>query len=165
MGTIVEDNMVEISQGVGESQRIGKECVIRKIHLRGQWSLPNGTTSNERCRLMFILDTQCNGATATVGNVLETADIDSFLNLENTKRFKILYDRTVTLNAQANVSATNTYPITKNVKWNKMCNIKINWSSTTGAIAELCCNNIFCMAISESGVGVFAGRYRLRFTD
>ena len=49
-------------------------------------------------RVMLYHDKQANGATAAVLDILESADYQSFNNLVNSGRFRILMDRTYAMN-------------------------------------------------------------------
>ena len=103
-GTIRE-SMVTISQGTGESQRIGRKCTIKAINWRFKVELPitTGTSAqpSDVVRIILYLDKQCNGAAATVTNILENALYQSFNNLANKSRFRTLMDRTYDMNYTA----------------------------------------------------------------
>ncbi len=92
-----------IPQGVSEKQRIGRKCTIKSIGWRFECSLaeqdaqPNPET-NDVLRVIMYQDKQCNGATAAVLDILESADYQSFNNLANSSRFRTLMDRTYDLN-------------------------------------------------------------------
>ncbi len=172
-GTIAEDSCNGIAQGVTESQRIGRKCVIKNIGwrytlLRQLESAAVGLAP-EAVRVILYLDKQANGATATVTGILESDDYQSFNNLANTSRFKILMDRTHTL--QVGTSAgdgttndTNGWQL--DASFFKKCNIPIEFDSTTGAITEVRSNNIGVLLLGKTGAsGVFNSKMRLRFSD
>ncbi len=98
---LVLDSINEIAQGTAENQRIGRKATITKIQWRYNILLSN--TQNEAdtadiVRVIMYLDKQCNGVTAALLDVLETADYQSFLNLANSQRFRILMDKTIPIN-------------------------------------------------------------------
>ena len=158
-----------IAQGTGESQRIGRKITIRKIDWRYTIAVlaqTDAALTAESCRVMLIHDHQCNGVTPTVGDVLKTADYQSFNDLANTGRFNTLFDRTYTIRAPLSGNGTSdqtgTYYINGYV--HKDVNINIEFDNTTGAIGEIRSNNIFLLFIAENGICRVNGKARLRFT-
>lgn len=162
-----EASFVRIAQGDGESNRDGRKCCIKKICWRYRVQLADaGTagTATETVRVIMYLDKQTNGAAATVTDILEADDFQSFNNLANKSRFRILYDQTLTINLTGAEAAT---ALTKRVnkQFYKNCSIPIefNNAATTGALATVRSNNIGILLISESGRASLTGVLRLRF--
>lgn len=157
-----------IPQGDTESTRDGRECVIKSIHLRGHMTLAPGAaaTISGNTHLYLILDTQCNGAAAAVTDVF-TADTLAIAqrNLANSDRFQILKHWVWAWNPTAGATtAFNT--MNKPFEYFKKCNIKMQFSSTTGAITEIRSNNIFLIAGATSAIDdlvTMSGSCRLRF--
>lgn len=159
-----------IPQGTSESERIGRKCLIKKINMRGSILLANATANNacqNRIRIIVYQDKQANGAdiTATT-DLLETAAIDSYRNLANSMRFKVLYDKTMACNCTC-ADGTETFEYIKNWSFNRRVNIPLEFSSTTGAISELRSNNIGVLFIQESTApnAILKYQARLRFSD
>lgn len=163
----------QIAQGVTESTRVGRKAVIRSINWRWEAFMEQnpqavGSTDSDVVRIILYLDRQANGATITNTDLLETADYQSFNNLSNKDRFRVLYDRTVPVNPQAaggngttedqsGVSVTGTCFL--------KCDIPVEFSSTTGAVSEIRSNNLGVMLCSKNGIAGFGSKLRLRFTD
>jgi len=172
-GVIKEDSLNHIAQGNTEQNRIGRKCVLKRIQMRGQWTLPSTTTagsSSDRVRLIVYLDRQTNGATAAVTDILESADINSYRNLANQQRFSILHDKLEVLNALAgggNGTADQTYIINRNVNVYKTLNIPVEFdnSVTTGAITSIRSNNVGVLALAEGALVTLKFQWRLRFSD
>ncbi len=89
-GTILDDSLVHIPQGVTESERVGRKCTLRSIHIKGTFLNSNVTSVNDTkngVRIIMYLDKQANGATAAVSDVLEDITevngYNSFRNLSN----------------------------------------------------------------------------------
>ena len=169
-GTVI-DSHIKIAQGTTESTRIGRKLTIRKINWRYDIRLPaSGSTLNstDTVRVILYVDHQCNGATAAVGDVLASADYQSFRNLANMTRFTILLDKTynVNYNGGAYDGANDQYgAVTQSYTFQKSCNIPVEYSSTTGAITEIKSNNIGSLLISRDGFAGFASKFRFRFDD
>ncbi len=158
-----------IAQGVGQSQRLGRKVLLKSLHMRGMWFVANGTDPSgcsAISRIIVYCDKQANGAAATVAGILQTADFQSFRNLENQGRFKVLYDKTNRLQREAAGSAIVFANVKHYMKLNKKLNIPILFDGATGAITEMCCNNIGILTITDTVTNIVAGfqcKIRLRF--
>ncbi len=172
-GTIAEDSCVTIAQDMTESTRIGRKCVIRSINWRFRIVKKVSTAAadtSDVCRVILYLDKQCNGVTAAVTDILESADFQSFNNLANKSRFRTLMDREYALNSCAGGGDGTTEDYGENVtidSFFKNCNIPIEYdnSATTGAIATVRSNNIGVLLISQDAKCSFSSKMRLRFSD
>lgn len=171
-GEIFDDSIVEIDQGTGESNRVGRKVIVRKISLRYNITLPTTTTAGsmaDSVRFMVIIDKQCNGATATVAGVLEDSTIFGFNNLSNKGRFRVLMDDVVNVAATAafgNGTTNASGQVRIHKSWHsKNLNIPIEYSDTGNAIADITSNNIFLLAVSEQGVAQLETNARVRYTD
>jgi hypothetical protein len=174
-GSILNSGSVNlIAQGVTESTRVGRKAVIRSINWR--WNLKKaattaGSNASESVRLILYLDKQCNGATAAVTDILESDNYQSFNNLANKGRFKILMDKEITMNCMAGGGdgTTEDYgSVERNGSYFKKCMIPLEFSSTTGALTEIRSNNLGVLILSKNGTStapVFDSKMRLRFTD
>jgi len=169
--TIVTDSVLEIAQGAGESQRIGRKIIIKKIGWRYEIRKLNSTgptDGDDVIRIVLYLDKQANGLTAATTDILETANYQSFNNLANRGRFRILFDKTVAMNIEAgagdgttNVGFIKAYQ----GQFYKNCNIPVEYSAAAGAITSINSNNIGVMLLSRSGVCFFGSQMRIRFSD
>ncbi len=175
-GTIAQDCCVIIPQGVTESNRVGRKCVIRSINWRMQIGLAEtdgGTSapSPDIVRVILYLDKQTNGAAATVADILESADFQSFNNLANKGRFRTLMDRVYTVNLNAGgvgtVADQDWAATTMADSFFLKCAIPIEWdnSAATGVLTSVRTNNIGVLTISQNGRCNFGSKMRLRFSD
>lgn len=131
-------------------------------------NIGNDTTGNDTVRIILYLDKQCNGTAATVTQILESDDFQSFNNLSNKSRFRTLMDRVYDLNATAgmgNGTANDTVATQINDSLFKKVNLPIEYDSTAGAIAEIRSNNICMLILSKDGRAVLDSQMRLRYSD
>ncbi len=163
-----------IPQGVTEKTRVGRKCTLQAIQWNYTVSLPESDAqatpgAGDVLRVILFLDKQANGATATVLNLMETADYQSFLNLSNSGRFRILSDTRHSLNyatlASDGAGVVSSAQVLRETKYYKSCSIPIEFDSTTGAITEIRSNNIGVLLISKNNAAGFASKFRLRFSD
>lgn len=148
-----------IPQGDGQSERNGRKIVVRKISMRGSFDSAIQEIGTTRMRLIVALDKQCNGAAASVDTLLTGADIDSFRNLDNSPRFKVLLDKNVDIQPNTNRTVSvatgitsETCSVHKTFKWNKNVNIPIIYDSSlaTGVLSTIRSNNLFCVVLAET---------------
>lgn len=169
----VTDSINLIAQGVDESERVGRKCTIRSIGWKFEiikLTTTGLTSTSDVVRVIMFHDKQCNGATATVTGILESADYQAFNNLSNKSRFVTLMDRTYsisldTLTALAGpVYAGGQKSVTDS--FYKKCNIPVEFDADLGAITEIRSNNIGVLLISRGGnLSSFASKLRVRFSD
>lgn len=157
-----------IPQGVTESQRIGRKCVVKSIQYRGIMVYSPGAAANaaDVSHMYLVMDTQANGAAATVTDVLTSNNMGVALrNMDNAQRFKVLKHWKHTWNPGAGVTGAYAQQI-KHMEYFKKCEIPLVFDSTTGAITEIRSNNIFILAgtagQSDDLIAV-QGRARVRF--
>ncbi len=173
-GGVVFPSMNLIPQDVGESGRIGRKCVIRKIGWKGRLSLPEmdaQPTPNpgDVIRMSVMLDKQANGAAATGADVLENNTTYDFNNLANKDRFTTLWDKVFSINysglASDGAGVVSSGEVQRQFSFFKTVNIPIEFSGATGAIGEIRSNNIFIMLQGAGTIAGLASRVRVRFSD
>lgn len=164
-----------IPQGTTKNTRIGNKCTAVNINAHGQLTLLTQAAASvvgDKVRWIILVDKQANGATVgAVGDVIQTmpgasTDINSFRNMDNVDRFVILKDKTYVLNQATQSGSLGSNVTTRELKFNKKCQIPLEFSSTTGAITEIRSNNILCMLISlGNNLTQFALTVRVKFSD
>ncbi len=162
-----------IPQGVTEKQRVGRKCTVKSINWRYNVNLPGTATNGETSdtiRIMLYQDKQCNGATITNTDLLESNNFQSFNNLANSSRFRVLMDKTHEIHSPSGSGRGSTDTLSfGEMSFNgtlfKKCNIPLEFDAATGALTELRSNNLNVMVCSASGFVGFTSKIRLRFTD
>ncbi len=164
-----------VAQGITEKTRIGRKMTITNLHMNYTIQLPEldaGATAapNDTVRFITFIDTQCNGATAAVLDVLETADQMSFNNLGNSGRFRVLKDQRVNMNylslASDGAGVVSSAQVGRTFSFHKKLNLPIEFDAAAGAITEIRSNNIGVLWISSSGAAAAVQcNARIRFSD
>ena len=160
-------SFLAIAQGTGESQRIGRKATIKYIGVRYRLYLENSNSAvatHDTCRVILYWDKQCNGTAASVTDILETANYQSFNNLANKERFRVLSDKSHTLVSRS-ANSTTWGEDAASAQIHLKVTIPIEYSSTTGAIGEIRSNNLCFLCLSEGGHVEFEGKLRVRFDD
>ncbi len=173
-GSITQASCNIIAQGVTESERIGRKCNIKRINWKFKIALPTtavAASTSDTVRVVLYHDKQTNGAAATVANIFEIDNFQSYRNLANGTRFNILMDRTysVACPSGSGRGSTDTLSFGEALAINdtfyKSCNIPIEFDAATGAITEQRTNNIGVLLFSLSGLAAFDSQMRIRFSD
>ncbi len=175
-GGTVTPTIHTIPEGNSESERVGRKVTIKKVGWRYKIELPESDaqatpSEGDTVRAIMFLDKQANGATAAVLDILETANWQSFNQLANKSRFRILMDRTHDLNYRG--MASDGAGLVSQANWVeshaffKTCNIPIEYdnSANTGAIGTIRSNNIGVLMISKSGLASMISKIRVRYSD
>ncbi len=180
MDPATADSVSAVAQGDGESQRDGRVYWINSIFVHGTVNQPateSQTTplGDTICRVALVWDKQTNGAQLSAENVFLTIgagdDIDSFRNLQFTKRFQVLADRKIRLPtsiATTNEGAANLFaagivqvPFKMSVVFKTP--IKVTCSATTAAIASLVDNSLHIIGTATNSAATLSYASRLRF--
>lgn len=177
----ISNTIVDLVQGPGASQRIGRRCTITDILCRFNLlrtvqtaASLTGADAGGAFRVIIYLDKQCNGIAATAAMLLQTDAILSFRNLPNNKRFSIIADKILSFNTDAigagNGTTNDTSTVAKHliVQLHKKVFIPIEYSAALGALSEIRSNNIGIMvwAHANNMISVEANSHiRLRFID
>jgi len=96
----------DIAQGLTESTRVGDEIYATSIQFRvimTAGSSATVTTSANSTRIIVFWDQQANAAAPTVTDLLDTTAGSAIIapyNDDYQKRFKVIYDRTFSINSQ-----------------------------------------------------------------
>lgn len=186
-GTVLSTSLNLVDQGNAQNEMIGRSITVKDVSIKALVRQDSETSTNasivtaagnltpESVRLYIVLDRQCNGAAATVSQILEDTDIISFYNLENSKRFKIL----TILQAElplAGVGLThdgtnfNICTQAQDIFLSKhfFLNEKIEFANMAGgsrALTEVTSSNLLCFAISTTGSCRVRYRVRIRYVD
>ncbi len=162
-----------IAQGVEEFERVGRKAIITDILVKGHLAcaaVAGGTGGSNRIRIDLVQDMQPNKAVFAVTDYLETADINSYKNLAQAKRFKTLYSHVWTINAKAGGGDGTTnwisgtfIPVNINVK----CCIDMEYSLATGAIGAQTINSLHLVLWEEATTPATSSvlNSRIRFVE
>lgn len=133
-----------IIQGTGATQRTGESVKGIQLQIRNQFVMGSANTTQTNLKYWIVLDKEYSGSAPVLTDILETASLTSFNNLENSKRYVILKSRTVNLcnNGNRNVSFTDIIPV----------DFHMHYNNTTGStVADCKENQIYIMYLSDDG--------------
>lgn len=146
-----------IAEGTGQTQRIGKKIKLIKLRVRG--SIANGSVTGPTIlRLVFYRDMQVNGVINTNAQLMRdttaASNYNSDYNLDNRKRFRILYDKSFSMNDCGGATdqvELKTFKFIK--KFGRSAFIQYNTAGTTGVIADIISGAIIAVAYTDAAAG------------
>ncbi len=170
-----------VAQGDGESERDGRVYWIKSIFIHGTIEQPQTEAQGQPLddqvvRLALVWDKQTNGAQLNAEDVFLTIasgdDIDSFRNLQFTKRFQVLADQKHLMQigrTNTNEGAVNAFAsagVTKNFKFSHIFRtpIKVTCKGTTAVIASIVDNSLHIIGTGTAAGTTLSYASRLRFT-
>ncbi len=173
---VMQGTLVNIPQGDADSTRDGRAVMIKSlwgnIKIAGALQVDNvDIKPGIVVRIIIHVDRQTNGAQGAVTSLLEVAEVDSFYNLTNTSRYRILYDEFHTINyLTSGTDGVNTTSQRAETIFVKVripdLNIKIEYGTTSGLISANTQNSINVLYIaSEDEVAAVTAKFRVRYTD
>jgi len=171
---VTQQDFVVMASGSGNGQRIGNRITVTNInahlHVYTGTNASNPGLDNTTVRVIMGIDKQCNGASTSVLDVLQSASPYAFRNMYTLNRFVILKDKFFVINPQVYVSTPNVSQVGRPLKFSWKGQLPILYSDSTASITNIESNNIFLLVISDRSAtagqqdGAF-GTVRVKYTD
>lgn len=143
-----------IAKGTNDTGRIGNQVVIKSVWIRGFAAVTPATGVDQIHRYMLVWDKAPEGATPAITDILNAVTVYSFPNEDNRWRFKLMFDKTFSLNATAEAGSIK--PIKPFIK----CIKKVHYNDNSlGDIRDIQSGALYFVAIGTSAAGATAGSY------
>lgn len=156
-----------ISQGAGQSQRIGRNIILKSVEGRGDLSAgAAGIICNTR--IMLVWDKQPNKGLAAITDILNSAHYTSQNNDQNKERFTTIMNMPLCNIGNSTTPATELVDIP--VNFYKKLNIPVTYGivgdgtigdTTTGALLLVVVGDVG----SGTGASIYATTFRIRYID
>lgn len=150
-------NILSPAQGTGDDDRIGDRVNAKSLFIRLSIT-PNATAGMNFLRFIVLRDKQGNGAAPSAANVLSAStDYQSPINEDYGQRFKVLFDRTYTVDNDANGAQVD--------KIYRKLNFRTVWPDEGSTWPNT--NSLLVFMISDQATNGPTVQYyaRVRFTD
>lgn len=155
------------ARGDDISERVGRQITMKSIELKGVSYVTAGTGIDQSVRAMVVYDRQTNGSALTIAQVLDqTAGNPSYQlrNLENRRRFTVLMDRRIDLNASGESGST------KQWQFYRRLNHPVTFNSgDAGTVADITTGSVYLITVGNVAAGATAGGClvysRIRYDD
>lgn len=150
-----------VAQGTTANTRLGRRIIMRSIMLRCVLAKAPTQTQESPVRLMLVYDQQTNGTALTAAQVLQTDAIYGLTNLDNSNRFKILFDKHFKMGSVSDTSI--------NYRKFMKINLPVQFNSgSAGTVGDIQTGSVYILAWSpQIGVAIPIGgiSVRIRFSD
>ncbi len=177
-GETAQQVLPTIARGFGSDQRIGQNIWLDTINFQATLAMPESLVSasgdeSTVVKWAIVVDRQAQGGTPTWIKVFESADVNTFRNLEYTQQFGVLRSGKCVFNRQSAGATTDAAPeIKKQINWfhkfKRPMKIDYLTSNDTGVMGAVLANSIWLLVLSENSanttVGI-TGNVRVRYTD
>lgn len=173
VGAFVVNNMWQVEQGTGVSQREGRKIIVKSVQIKLSLVYSPGANVGlyERVRVCLYQDRQCNGSTPSVGDIHAGGDKTlAFRNLDEIKRFKIWKDKVMNFSNNdvvynTTAGAYQIQPILRTISWRiRNLNIVVNYNGTDGLLSEIRDNAMGVIGYTSQGRPVTCvAQYRIRY--
>ncbi len=172
--------LAAVEAGAGEKLRTGRKIFIKSLFVRGEIEVPFAKAATnphetQQVRICLVLDTQTNNAEMAATDVMEasTKNYLSFRKLENTQRFKVLWDRTFTLGPLGmNEGATNAFARGGNKRVFKIMktfktsiSVQYNATASPPTVAQITDNSFHIIGVANTTTVILSYATRIRFRD
>lgn len=160
------------ARGSDIDEREGREIMMKSIQMRGLINCNANAVNDQWARILIVYDRQTNGTVPTPADILNPASIPGMRNLENRKRFKILMDKTYTLNTNYTGAAT-VYDATNNhhfIEYYRKLEHPVTFNSgSAGTVADISTGSLYMLTLGSVVAGTAACAIsmcsRVRFQD
>lgn len=169
------------TQGTSASSRVGNKIMIDSLTCRLSY-FPQGALAMDtdgeyvtsRVRVMIVVDKQPNGSACAITDVLSTAGITQPRKLDNSARFRVLYDRVISCRHQiVHGTAADTVDVAGehtffkiNHKFKKP--LMVQYLGNTGDVTDIKTNSLYMLTYHTNAGGTaggITGVARIRYTD
>lgn len=159
-----------IAQGTDYTQRIGRKVILKSLFFRVNFypsptvTAPQGTM----CRLLIVFDCQTNATAPAISDIIQIGTYDAPMNLNYRDRFKVLYDKYITMCA-TNYTAgalTTGDPTPKMLSKYKKLYLEEIFSDVNNSVGSIGTGSIYAILLPSAQNTVQVDSYfRIRFED
>lgn len=153
-----------ISRGDEISERNGREVTMRSIQFDARVTVTSGTGVDQFHRVIIVYDNQTNAAALTAAQVLSVVNVTAPRNLENRRRFRIMMDKKIQLNASGEPGAQRLMRFYRRLRHPITFN-----SGDAATVADITTGSMYVVVIGTEAAGATAGTIggscRIRYQD
>jgi len=165
-------------QGTGTFNRIGTKVNLRSLQFRGSYEPQAAQAFCDSLRILVVWDKNANKTIPTFADIIQsksqdgtvTSLIDDMRNIDNTERFKMIYDQEFYLPAVAASPFTTNFnsDFQGVIDWYKKLNLPTQYTGTANpaVVAQITSGSLYMIMFTggTTGYGV-SGTVRVRFDD
>lgn len=152
-----------VQPGTALNQRVGRQIQMRSLKYHLTAAVTAATGVDQIHRVLIVLDAQPNGVALTYTDVLDGGQT-SQVNISNQKRFKILSDERIYLNASGEPDSARL--LDGSIGMHTI--VQYN-AGVAGTVADISTNSLYMIVLGSEAAGVtagtVAGTLRCKFYD
>ncbi|WP_445775568.1 hypothetical protein [Shewanella sp.] len=157
-GTMIGLN--QVAQGDTEITRDGEQIKAVSLYIKAVLTINAAATASQIRVIIFKAPMLVTATTPTPADLLEAVTVISPLNRNVYKKYRIMYDKTFTLDSNGVQSRTIKY-------FKKFVNLKLRYQGGGALITDMRENALFCLvigseAVNEPTINIYS---RIRFID
>jgi len=160
-----------VAQGLDYNNRIGRKMEFTSVHVKGILLPVDTSTAPAHCRLMVVWDSDSDGTTPTITDILAQSTSTSFANLNNRNRFRTLLNEEYSIGGfsaaatTAYAGAPQVHTIDRYVQLPKLETINQGTDATAASIQQGALWMLTIGTNAASNGGFFIVSTRARYTD
>jgi hypothetical protein len=140
-----------VQPGTALNQRVGRQIQMRSLKYHLAAAVTAATGVDQIHRVLIVLDAQPNGAALSYTDVLDGGQTAQ-VNISNQKRFKILYDKRIYLNASGEPDSARL--VDGSIGMNTL--VQYN-AGVAGTVADIATNSLYMIVLGSEAAGATAG--------
>lgn len=153
-----------VAQGITDVTRNGNSIRAKSFDMKGFYAYNGAGDDQQGIRCMIFIDYNFDGTndptiSGDANSLLQSASINSFRDLDNTDRFRVLYDKVIFVDPDHHTKMLNIH---------KDLNHKVEYVGTSSAKASGGGGSLWCMLLSTQATANYPtidADYRFRYID
>jgi len=160
-----------VAQGLDYNNRIGRKMEFTSVHVKGVLLPVDSSTAPTHCRLMVVWDSDSDGTTPTITDILAQSTSTSFANLNNRNRFRTILNEEYaiggvsTVATQSYAGSPTVHAIDRYIQLPKLETINQGTDATAASIQQGALWMITIGTNAAGNGGFFIVSTRARYTD
>lgn len=157
-GAFLSTGLFQIAQGDADNQRNGEKLRIKSLHIQGS-VVKNAAVANTLIKIVLVKCPTIHSDTSPQTEVYTTQSMTSFRNMDFTKKYSVIWTKTISLNS-----------IKTKQLFDKYIKLDIPVSYTAAGADTIEANGYFLMITSDqinnaSSIPTFNFKTRVRYID
>lgn len=154
-----------MATGSSGQTRLGRKILVKSVQPRISFQADTAATYNH-VRMIIFVDRQANGSAPSVTDLLAAASPQAMLNLDNSRRFRVLMDRSFPLIGNSTTPSNSQEGVI--VDEYRKVNVYTTYNSgSVGDITDIETGSLYCLLLGSQAAGTgdagATGYIRIRF--
>lgn len=164
-------SLMATTNGTTSVTRVGNQVQVSMVNFKIYLQLP-AASGGDIVRAILVWDHAPNGAACTIGDVLESSNVNSAYNMDKVggighgpSRFTVVADIFAVLNPTSSVVVGGTGAVFKTFHANRKVDVPVHYNGGAGSVADLVKNNLQWVTCSLAASAVFNVKTQVCYID